>query len=127
MLPPAAGGVLGAQCHICAWLMKLVLPIILKPVERLQMFDLLPANAREHEVVGQLDDSYRRYQRIDADVLAMRGGRSDLDWVASAMTALSGALPSVVVHEFPKLDHFGPTMRGQFEVAQRVSSFLMAD
>jgi pimeloyl-ACP methyl ester carboxylesterase len=109
------------------WLMKFLLPVILKPADRLQMFDLLPANAREHKVIGQLDDSYRRYQGIEAGVLAMCGGRSDLDWVAPATRALVEALPSVVVHKFPKLDHFGPTKPGLLDVANTVSSFLLAD
>jgi len=109
------------------WLMKLLLPVILKPADRRRMFDLLPANLREHQVIGQLDDSYRRYHHIEAEVLAMRGGRSDLDWVAPATRALVEVLPSLVVHEFPKLDHFGPTKSGLREVAQAVSSFLTMD
>jgi pimeloyl-ACP methyl ester carboxylesterase len=109
------------------WLMKLLLPVILKPADRRPMFNLLPANLREHQVIGQLDDSYRRYQRIKADVFAMCGGRSDLDWVAPAMRALVEALPSVVVRKFPKLDHFGPIKPGLLEVAQAVSSFLSTD
>jgi pimeloyl-ACP methyl ester carboxylesterase len=109
------------------WLMKLLLPMILKPADRQQMFDLLPANGREHRVIGQLNDSYRRYQRIEADVLAMCGGRSDLDWVAPATLALLETLPSVVVHQFPKLNHFGPTKPGLLEVAQAVSSFLLVE
>lgn len=109
------------------WLMKLLLPVILKPADRRQMFSLLPANLREHRVIGRLDDTYRRYQGIKADVLAMCGGASDLDWVAPAMRALVEVLPSLVVHEFPKLDHFGPTKPGLLQVAQAVSSFLLAD
>ena len=109
------------------WLMKLLLPVVLKPADRLKMFDLLPANLREHKVIGQFNDFYRRYQRIEADVFAMCGGRSDLDWVTPAIRALVEALPSVVVHEFPKLDHFGPTKPGLLEVAQAVSSFLFAE
>ncbi len=57
----------------------------------------------------------------------MCGGRSDLDWVAPATRALVEALPSLVLHEFPKLDHFGPAKSGPREVAQAVSAFLLAD
>jgi hypothetical protein len=38
----------------------------------------------EHGVIGKLDNSYPGYQQVLADVLAMDGGKSGLDWVGQA-------------------------------------------
>lgn len=106
------------------WLMKRLLPFLIGRADLRRMFDLLPANLLEHQVVGQLDNSYPAYRAVRAEVLAMHGGRTGLDWVAQAMNALALVLPSVVVQEFPKLDHFGPTKTGPREVASAVRSFF---
>ena len=102
------------------WLMKRLLPLFIEADERRQIFDLLPANLREHRVVGKLDNSYQGYREIQADVLVMRGGKSDLDWVVHATNALASVIPSVTVRELPKLDHFGPDKTGPLEVANAV-------
>ena len=106
------------------WAMTLLLPLFISAADRRQMFALLPANLREHKVIGQLDDSYPRYGQLQADVLAMCGGKSDLDWVGLAMDALASALPSVMVKAFPKLDHFGPTKTGPRDVAKAAGMFF---
>ncbi len=106
------------------WLMKRLLPLFIGADERAQIFDLLPTSVIEHRVVGGLDDSFPRYKQVRADVLAMHGGRSGLDWVGPALTALADVLPSIIVREFPRLDHFGPTKRGAPEVAAVVRDFL---
>jgi len=108
------------------WLMKVLLPLFIGAADRRRMFDLLPANLLEHQVVGQLDNSYPRYERIGADVLVMRGGKSGLNWVAQATNALTAVLPRVAVHEFPQLDHFGPDKTGSREVAKAVATFFSA-
>jgi pimeloyl-ACP methyl ester carboxylesterase len=109
---------------IPVWLMKLLLPLFIGTAEREQIFDLFPSSLAEHRVVGALDNSYAGFQQVRADVLAMHGGKSGLDWVGQAMSALSEVLPSIVVQEFPTLDHFGPIKRGSPEVAAAVGEFL---
>ena len=106
------------------WLMKCLLPLFIGTEERKQIFDLLPASLREHQVVGQLDNSYQGYRQIQADVLVMHGGKSGLDWVARATSALALVIPSVAVQEFPKLNHFGPDKTGPLEVANAVGTFF---
>jgi pimeloyl-ACP methyl ester carboxylesterase len=106
------------------WLMKLLLPLFIEASDRRRMFDLLPANLLEHQVIGQLDNSYRCYERMVAEVLVMRGGKSGLNWVAQATNALAAVLPSVAVKEFPNLDHFGPDKSGPREVADAVATFF---
>jgi pimeloyl-ACP methyl ester carboxylesterase len=108
------------------WAMKLLLPLFIKPDERRQIFALLAENLREHEVVGQLDDSYPGYDQIGASVLLMFGGKSDLDWVVPAVRALGATIPTIAIKAFPKLDHFGPDKSGADEVAEAVSSFFGA-
>jgi hypothetical protein len=107
--------------------MKLLLPLFIKPDERHQIFALLAENLREHEVVGQLADSYPGYDQIKASVLLMLGEKSDLDWVAPAVRALVATIPTIAVQAFPKLDHFGPDKSGAAEVAEAVSSFFQAE
>jgi len=109
------------------WAMNLLLPLFIKPDERHQIFALLAENLREHEVVGQLADSYPGYDQIKASVLLMLGEKSDLDWVAPAVRALVATIPTISVQAFPKLDHFGPDKSGAVEVAQAVSSFFQAE
>jgi hypothetical protein len=92
--------------------------------QRAQIFDLFPSSVIEHGVVGGLDNSYPGYQQVQADVLVMNGGKSGLDWVGPALSALADVLPSIVVREFPRLDHFGPIARGAPEVAAVVRGFL---
>lgn len=106
------------------WLMKRLLPLFIGANERAQIFELLPTSVIEHRVVGALDNSYSGYQQVRADVLVMHGSKSGLDWVGPALSAMAEVLPSIVVREFPRLDHFGPTKRGAGEVATVVRAFL---
>ena len=106
------------------WLMKRLLPLFIGADKRARMFDLLPSSFIEHQVVGWLDNSYPGYQQVRADVLAMHGRKSDLDWVGPALSALAEVLPSIIVQEFPRLNHFGPVERGAPVVAAAVRDFL---
>jgi len=108
------------------WLMKRLLPLFVSASDRERMFPLLPAALREHRVVGDLDNAYPNYQRIRAGVLAMHGGKSDLDWLAAAMRALATVIPLLTVEAFPTLDHFGPDKSGPAEVAAATSAFFAA-
>jgi hypothetical protein len=104
--------------------MKRLLPIFIGKAERLQIFELLTENLREHQVVAALDNSYPGYAEIEAPVLAMFGGKSDLDWVEPAITALSATIPRITLQGFAKLDHFGPDKSGPDAVAKAVAAFF---
>ena len=93
------------------WLMKLVLPLIIRGRRRQQMFDLLPANLLEHKEVARLDGTYRNYQQITARALLMFGGKSRLKWVISQSRRSRKDAPSCDARELPNLDHFGPDDR----------------
>ena len=103
------------------WLMKFMLPFIIRGHRRQQMFDLLPANLLEHKEVARLDGTYRNYQQITASVLLMFGGKSRLRWVNQSIEALSETLLSSDTREFPNLDHFGPDERGRPREVGRVA------
>jgi hypothetical protein len=107
------------------WLMSAVLRLVFRGERRAKIFKLLDANLREHEEVGRLDDSYPNYREVSADVLLMAGGRNTLPSVAPAFDRLTGVLPSVRVHTFGKLDHFGPDHKGPAEVAATVTAFFL--
>jgi len=104
--------------------MKRLLSLFIGAAEREQILGLLPACVTEHQVLGRLDNSYPSYEQVRADVLVMHGGKSGLDWVGPALSALAEVLPSIVVRKFPRLDHFGPTKGGAPEVAAVVRDFL---
>jgi len=106
------------------WVMKAILPFLIGKADLRRMCEMLPANLREHRVVAQLGNSYPAYQDVRAEVLAMHGGRSDLDWVVPAMNALASVVPCIVVQELAGLDHFGPPKTGPREVASAVRSFF---
>jgi len=109
------------------WLMKLMLPLFLRPHERKLMFGLLSENLREHREVARLDSSYEYYGEIPADVLLMYGGKSQSSWVDLSMKRLAKILPRSETKEFPKLDHFGIDKKDPREVAQAVSVFFQED
>jgi pimeloyl-ACP methyl ester carboxylesterase len=108
------------------WLMKLILPLIMKPHERQQRLSLLHQNLREHEEVARLDNTYTNYSDIVADVLLLSGGKDAQHWVTLAMKHLAEVLPHSVTKTFPKLDHFGIDQGAPAEVAQVVSNYFLS-
>ncbi|HTF07839.1 MAG TPA: alpha/beta hydrolase [Asanoa sp.] len=107
------------------WLMSAILRLVFRGERRQKVFELLDANLREHQEVGRLDESYRDYREVSAEVLLLAGGKSKLPYVTAAVDRLTEVLPSARVHTFPKLDHFGPDQRGPAEVAATVTTFLL--
>jgi pimeloyl-ACP methyl ester carboxylesterase len=108
------------------WLMAGILRLVFRGEKRAKVFQLLEANLHEHEEVGRLDDSYPNYREVSADVLLMAGGKSGLPYVGPAFDRLTEVLPSIRVHTFAKLDHFGPDHKGPAEVAETVTAFLLS-
>ncbi|MEV0157417.1 alpha/beta hydrolase [Micromonospora sp. NPDC050686] len=108
------------------WLMAAILRLAFRGEKRAKVFELLDAALHEHAEVGRLNDSYPNYREVSADVLLMTGGRSDLAHLGPATARLTEALPSSRVLTFPKLDHFGPHQKGEAEVAEALTTFLLA-
>ncbi|MGD0482565.1 MAG: alpha/beta hydrolase [Terracidiphilus sp.] len=104
------------------WLLRLLMPMVLKRRGLQQKLDLLESNLREHREIARLNNTYENYREVTADVLLLVGGKSDSDWVAATVEKLSDVLPVVRIDEFPKLNHFGPNQTGPREVAQAVKA-----
>jgi pimeloyl-ACP methyl ester carboxylesterase len=104
------------------WLLKLLMPLVLKRLALGQKLILLESNLREHQEIARLDNSCENYREVSADVLLLFGGKSGLPWVAATIEKLSGVLPAVRVKQFPNLNHFGPDQTGPREVGQVVKT-----
>ena len=108
--------------HTPHWLLKLLIPIMMKSEALRQKLDLLESNLREHQEIARLDSTYENYREVSADVLLLLGGKSDLPWVAAAVEKLSAVIPAVRIKQFPNLNHFGPNQSGPREVARAVTT-----
>lgn len=106
------------------WLMKLMLPLFLRPQRRQKMFGLLAENLREHKEVGRLDNSYASYREISAATLLLYGGKSDAV-TEKTMQKLATVLPQAQVQGFPGLDHFGIDQKAPAEVARVISEYFL--
>lgn len=102
------------------WMMRMTMLVAIGPARRRDIYRQLPATLAEHEVVRALDGSWENYRDVAAAVLLMVGGASRLPWVPAAVERLTAVLPSVRVHTFPRLDHFGPDQKGPREVAEEI-------
>jgi pimeloyl-ACP methyl ester carboxylesterase len=89
-----------------------------------QMLRLLEQNLREWREISRLDNTYRNYRDVSADVLLMSGGRSD----SRAVDLVAARLPEVLLHAetmvFPNLDHFGIERTAPREVAKAVGDYF---
>lgn len=111
------------------WIMKLILRFMLGKAHLKQILSLLPESLREHEEVAKLDNSYKNYAQVTANVLLMYGGKSvkqgvGLHWVDSTMRELKNTLPNSTTKVFARLDHFGLIKAGAPEVAKAIGEFL---
>ncbi|MFN8486807.1 MAG: alpha/beta hydrolase [Caldilineaceae bacterium] len=106
------------------WLMKAILAFTLPGHERRQICDLLPANLLEHKEVGRLDNSYKNYQEIPAEVLLMYGGKSS-SAIKHTTKLLAQVIPNAKVRAFTKLDHFGPDKKAPDEIAQALRDHFL--
>src|ERR1022692_4587805 len=119
----AAVGPARAQ-HSPRWLLKLLMPMVMRRRDLRQKLELLESNSREHQEIARLDNTYENYREVSADTLLLFGGKSDLPWVPTTVEKLSAVLPSVHVKQFPHLNHFAPDQTGPREVAQAVRAFF---
>jgi len=106
------------------WLLKLLMPVVIKRHDLQKKLGLLESNLREHQEIARLDSAYQDFGDISAAVMVMIGGKSDLPWVAPAVDKLIATLPRVRVKQFPNLNHFGPDQSGPREVAETVTAFF---
>jgi pimeloyl-ACP methyl ester carboxylesterase len=106
------------------WFLKFLMPIVLGRRALQQKLALLESNAREHEEIARLDNTYENYREVSADTLLLFGGKSALPWVSTTVEKLKVVLPSFDVKQFPHLNHFAPDRTGPREVAQAVRAFF---
>ncbi|SMB84159.1 alpha/beta fold hydrolase [Deinococcus hopiensis] len=108
-----------------SWLMKFLLPRLVKPDELRELLSLLPENLREHQALAALDSTHHHYRDVAAEVLLLRGGRDPLDWVEPTIRQLSEVLLHAEVQVYPTLDHFGLDKGAPEEVARTVGHFFL--
>jgi pimeloyl-ACP methyl ester carboxylesterase len=111
--------------RIPAVLLKLIVLVLIGVSRQYrQMLRLLDQNLQEWREIARLDNTYRNYSEVSADVLLMSGGRSD----SRAVNLVAERLPAVLTHAeamvFPNLDHFGIERTAPREVARVVSDFF---
>jgi pimeloyl-ACP methyl ester carboxylesterase len=108
------------------WFMAAILRMVFRGEKRAKIFELLEPAIDEHAEIGRLNDTYPSYREVSADVLLLAGGKSDLAHVAPSFARLTEVLPSSQAHTFPKLDHFGPHHKGEAELAETLTAFMLS-
>lgn len=107
--------------YLPKWYFKLLMPMIfgeeLKKIE-----NQLPANLYEHKEAVRLNNTYKNYSQVSAEVLFMAGGKSksaikEAHQIAKIITKAS-------VKAYPKFDHFGIDKRGPKEIADEIAKFF---
>jgi len=114
----------GAARNTPRWLMKLLLPIMMKAPDLQQKLELLPTNLREHREIARLDNTYINYKDISAETLLMYGEKSGLESAGIAIKQLSEVIPTSTIRKFPQLNHFGPDQSGPREVAEAIRDYI---
>ncbi len=109
------------------WLMKLLMVLFMSIQERKQRLGLLHECLREHQEQARLDNRYEHYREIEASVLLMYGGKSDLPQVHPALERLAAVLPQSETQAFPRLDHFGIDKKAPREVARAVGAYFLKE
>jgi pimeloyl-ACP methyl ester carboxylesterase len=109
------------------WLMKLLLPLVVKSDKRNKMFTLLRQNVLEHRAIGQAEGSWPGYAQITAPVLLMHGGKTGIGWVDLTIQRLSEVLPNSAIVKFDRLNHFGIDQGNPALVATNVADFFHSD
>jgi pimeloyl-ACP methyl ester carboxylesterase len=108
------------------WLLRLILPVAIRKLERKQKYRLLPAAIREHAEAARLDNTYPHYRDVTAAVLLMAGKDVTTTGAGRASQSLLPVLPTATLTTFPALDHFGPEKKPK-HVAEALSAFFAQD
>jgi pimeloyl-ACP methyl ester carboxylesterase len=108
------------------WLLKLILPRVLRRKRLDQITALLVANLREHREVERLDNSYANYAQVSARTLLMFGDKSP-QRMTGVYRQLASVMPAVTLREFSGLDHFGINEGAPDVVGRALREFLLAD
>jgi hypothetical protein len=97
-----------------------MLHLFIKSEERKQKFSLLGDTIREHAEEARLDNTYPKYQNINAQILLMRGSTDNV--TIHAYEKLS-SLPNIQTQIWPKFDHFGAEKHPQ-DIAKAIANFV---
>ena len=107
-------------------LLKLIVLVLINVSRQYrQMLRLLEQNLREWREITRLDNTWRNYSEISAEVLLMAGGRSDSRAVDLVLEHLPEVLPHAEKRVFANLDHFGIERTAPRVVAKAVSDFFL--
>ena len=109
------------------WLLKAILLLVMDRDERRQRLALLETSLAEHEEVARLDDSYRNYAEVSAEVFVMVGEKTPGTWTDVAAAGLSEVLPRSGVKRFAELDHFAPDEKAPDIVGRALTDFFGRD
>ncbi|MBB5916288.1 pimeloyl-ACP methyl ester carboxylesterase [Nocardia transvalensis] len=106
------------------WVMRRVMPMLMEAPERTLVTGLLAENLREHREIVRLDNTYPRYQDIDAEVLFLQGGKDHTPQADIDRATLEYTIPRCTGHLFPDLDHFGLDKHAPQRVAGVINTFF---
>lgn len=109
--------------HAPRLLLRLILPLAIPKREREQKYRLLPEAIREHAEAARLDNTYRSYRDVTAEILLMAGKDASTTGAGGAGLSLLGVLSAATFTPFPALDHFGPEKKPE-PVAKVLSEFF---
>jgi len=107
--------------YLPKWYFKLLMPVIFGE-ELKKIKDQLPANLYEHKEAVRLNNTYKNYSQISADVLFMAGGKSKN--AIEEARRIAGIIQNATVKAYPTFDHFGIDKRGPKEIADEVAAFF---
>lgn len=93
------------------WLLKCMLPLVMKRSEFREKCSLMPTAINEHLEEARLDSTYMRYRNITAETLLIRGEENNI--TTTAFAAMSRDLPSIHTQTLKDLDHFAPEKKPQ--------------
>lgn len=105
------------------WVLKAMLPIFMKKSELHRKYELLFDTIAEHAEEARLDNTYRNYHEIKANVLLMRGGKENV--VMPAYHAMVKEFPSWKEKTFQRFDHFGPENHPE-QIAKTIKGFVVS-
>ena len=108
------------------FLLRLILPIVIRKQERHKKYALLPAAIAEHEQAAKIGNQPQRYASIETPTLFMAGKEMKTTGAGRAASRLSELLPVTRLRTFPGIDHFGMEKNPSL-VAEVIADFLLDD
>ncbi|MEV6067069.1 alpha/beta hydrolase [Nocardia sp. NPDC052001] len=106
------------------WMFRRMMPLFMNAPEKDMVVSQLAENLREHREIIRLNDTYRAYAGITAEVLLMDGDKDPQRRTDPDHTRLAETLPHCERRTVPGLDHFGIDKQAPELVAGIIGEFF---